>query len=168
MSALTHPSRARGGPRAVRRGGVVVLLAGLAAAAVGGAAATLGTGGSSSAATTTSRTVTVSQGVVQETVSGSGNLTALHDSSLNFDQAGEITKVYVSEGEHVTEGEALLRLQPTDTTADVTWIRAPFSGTVASLGVAKGDQVTRSTGGSTDSTAASSSSSSRPTTSTSP
>ena len=145
MSAIPHPGRARSRPRTVKRGGVVVVLAGLAAASVGGAAATLGTGGSSTAATTTSRTVTVSNGVVQETVSGSGNLAALHDSSLNFDEAGEITKVYVKAGQHVTEGEALLRLQPTDTSADVTWLRAPYSGTVASLGVAKGDQVTGTT-----------------------
>ncbi|WP_084286358.1 efflux RND transporter periplasmic adaptor subunit [Solirubrobacter soli] len=127
-----------------------VAMAAVAAVAVGGAATVVG-GGSSSAATTTSRTVTVKRGVVQETVSGSGNLEAVKQSDLSFDQAGEITRVYVSEGEHVDAGEALLRLQPTDETQGVTWIRAPFSGTVASLGVAKGDIVSGS--GSTDSTA---------------
>jgi multidrug efflux pump subunit AcrA (membrane-fusion protein) len=127
-----------------------VAMAALAAVAVGGAATAVG-GGSSSAATTTSRTVTVKRGVVQSTVSGSGNLEAVKQSDLSFDLAGEITKVYVKAGEKVSEGEALARLQPTDTTEDITWLRAPFSGTIASAGVAKGDTVGATT---TDSTAA--------------
>ena len=110
-----------------------VAMAALAAVAVGGAATVVG-GGSSSAATTTSRTVTVKRGVVQSTVSGSGNLAAVKQSDLSFDLAGDITKVYVREGEKVSEGEALARLEPTDTTEDITWLRAPFSGTIAGVG----------------------------------
>jgi multidrug efflux pump subunit AcrA (membrane-fusion protein) len=128
-----------------------VAMAAVAAVAVGGAATAVG-GGSSSAATTTTRTVTVKRGVVQSTVSGSGNLEAVKQSDLAFDVAGEITKVYVSEGEKVTEGEALARIDPTDDTEDITWLRAPFSGTIASVGVAKGDTVGDATA--TDSAAA--------------
>ena len=84
-----------------------VAMAAIAAVAVGGAATVVG-GGSSRAATTTSRTVTVKNGVVQATVSGSGNLEAVKQSDLSFDLAGEITKVYVKEGEKVSEGDVLV------------------------------------------------------------
>jgi multidrug efflux pump subunit AcrA (membrane-fusion protein) len=95
----------------------------------------------SPSATTTSRTVTVKQGVVQATVSGSGNLASTKQEDLSFTRAGEITKVYVSEGDHVTEGQALARLDPTDTTVSTRWLRAPYSGTIATVGVAVGDTV---------------------------
>jgi multidrug efflux pump subunit AcrA (membrane-fusion protein) len=135
LTAISEPLPRR------RRGRPVLtaVLAVVAAASVGGAAATLG--GDRAVATTTSRTVTVKRGVVQETVSGSGNLAAVTQNTLSFDAAGEITKVYVGAGDKVTKGEALARLQPTDTTQDVTWIRAPYDGTVASIDYAVGDTV---------------------------
>jgi multidrug efflux pump subunit AcrA (membrane-fusion protein) len=144
---MTEPAGGRMSPRVVmhlRRTRLAYFLAIVAAASVAGAAALVG-GGDGATAMTTSRTVTVSNGVVQSTVSGSGNLAPLKQSELSFDQAGEITRVYVAEGEHVDAGEALLRLQPADETQAVTWIRAPFSGTVASLGVEQGDTVAGAT-----------------------
>ncbi len=159
MSAMTEPVRGRGAPRFtqhLRRSRLAYVLAAVAAVAVGGAATAVG-GGGSTAATTTSRTVAVASGVVQSTVSGSGNLAAVKQSDLSFGLAGEITKVYVKDGEKVTEGQVLARLAPTDTTEDITWLRAPFDGTIASIGIAKGDTVsgTSSTSASTDGAAAS-------------
>jgi multidrug efflux pump subunit AcrA (membrane-fusion protein) len=154
---LTEPVRGRGAPRIIlhlRRMRLAYGLTAVAALAVAGAATAAGAGGGSSAAATTSRTVTVAQGVVQSTVSGSGNLEAVTQSDLSFDLAGEITRVYVKAGEKVTEGQALLRLQPTDTTEAITWIRAPYSGTIASVGVATGDIVGGTTASTTDATAA--------------
>lgn len=156
MSAISNPlpgvgrrTRSRGRPV------VVATLAVLAAAAVGGAATTVVKDGTTGAATTTSRTVTVSSGVVQTTVSGSGNLEAVHQRSLSFDTAGTVDKLYVKAGDKITEGHALARLIPTDTTQATTWLRAPYSGTVSSVGVAVGDVVS---GTSSDAAAASSTS----------
>jgi macrolide-specific efflux system membrane fusion protein len=136
-----------------------VAMAALAAVAVGGAATVVGSG-NSKAATTTSRTVTVKRGVVQSTVSGSGNLTAVKQSDLSFDLAGEITKVYVKAGDKVSEGDALARIVPTDTSEAITWLRAPFDGVIASVGIADGDTVAGTTSTSTSASAATSTSTS--------
>jgi multidrug efflux pump subunit AcrA (membrane-fusion protein) len=97
---------------------------------------------SDSSASATTRTVTVTKGVVQSTVSGSGNLTAATQQELTFTRTGTVTKVYVNAGDHVTEGEALARLDPSDASLAVRWLRAPFTGTIAAVGVSVGATVT--------------------------
>ena len=47
--------------------------------------------GSPAASSTHERTVTVARGVVQSTVSGSGNLAPANQLDLDFDTSGEIT-----------------------------------------------------------------------------
>jgi multidrug efflux pump subunit AcrA (membrane-fusion protein) len=58
------------------------------------------------------RTVTVQRGVVQTTVSGSGNLAAGSQTSLNFKTSGTLAQVYVKAGQHVYDGQLLARLDP--------------------------------------------------------
>jgi macrolide-specific efflux system membrane fusion protein len=141
LTSLALPRSTRG--RRLARSRLPVALAVLAGAAVFGAASTARS--ASPPATSTSRTATVAQGVVQSTVSGSGNLEPATQQDLSFSTAGEITKVYVAEGDHVSEGQALARLQPTDTSLATTWLRAPVPGTIATIGVAVGDTVSGTT-----------------------
>jgi multidrug efflux pump subunit AcrA (membrane-fusion protein) len=56
--------------------------------------------------------VTVGRGVVQSTVSASGNLVAANQSDVNFRVGGELAQVYVHTGEHVLEGRLLAELNP--------------------------------------------------------
>ena len=49
------------------------------------------------------RTVTVAKGVIESVVSGSGNLEPAKQTDVNFATSGEITKIYVSEGDHVSD-----------------------------------------------------------------
>ncbi|HWK28407.1 MAG TPA: HlyD family efflux transporter periplasmic adaptor subunit [Solirubrobacter sp.] len=144
MSAITQSLPFRG--RSRRRGhpAALVALVALAGAAVAGAAASLASGGTDAPATV-SRTATVSRGVVQSTVSGSGNLEVTNRRDLSFSTAGEIEKVYVAAGDKVTQGQALARLDPTDDSLDTTYLRAPFSGTVATVNIAVGDAVSGAT-----------------------
>jgi multidrug efflux pump subunit AcrA (membrane-fusion protein) len=58
------------------------------------------------------RTATVGRGVVQSTVSASGALAAVGESSVNFKTAGTLAAVYVHVGEHVLEGRLLAELNP--------------------------------------------------------
>ncbi|MFI5009823.1 MAG: efflux RND transporter periplasmic adaptor subunit, partial [Solirubrobacterales bacterium] len=61
---------------------------------------------------TQSRVVTVGRGVVQSTVSASGNLVAANQTDVNFRVGGELAQVYVHTGEHVLEGRLLAELNP--------------------------------------------------------
>ena len=56
------------------------------------------------------RIVTVSQGVVQSIVSGSGNLEPANQLDVNFGTSGQITKIYVEEGDHVSKGDLLAKV----------------------------------------------------------
>src|SRR5215468_4160867 len=80
----------------------------VAAAAV--VVAVLVVGGSPAASSTRERTVTVARGVVQSTVSGSGNLAPANQSEVDFGTSGTVTKIYVHEGEHVGEDEVLAKI----------------------------------------------------------
>jgi macrolide-specific efflux system membrane fusion protein len=56
------------------------------------------------------REVTVARGVVQSTVSGSGNLEPATELDLSFGTSGTVTAVYVEAGDDVVEGQVLARL----------------------------------------------------------
>jgi multidrug efflux pump subunit AcrA (membrane-fusion protein) len=66
--------------------------------------------GSSPATLVSERTVTVSRGVIQTVVSGSGNLEPARQVDVDFATSGKITKVYVEAGAHVSKDELLARL----------------------------------------------------------
>ena len=86
-----------------------VALATLAAAAVVGAVVVVGSPATSSAQ---ERTVTVARGVIQSTVSGSGNLEPANEADVDFATSGEITHIYVKAGQHVVRDELLAKIDP--------------------------------------------------------
>jgi multidrug efflux pump subunit AcrA (membrane-fusion protein) len=71
----------------------------------------------SSGSTTTGRTetetVAAEDGVVQTSVTGSGNVAAGVDDDVDFATSGTLKHVYVHEGEHVKKGQILATLSPT-------------------------------------------------------
>jgi macrolide-specific efflux system membrane fusion protein len=85
-----------------------VLLALATAGAV--AAAVLVVGGPSSGAQVSERTVTVSKGVIQAVVSGSGNVEPSKQQDVDFATSGQVTKIYVHEGERLAKGDLIARV----------------------------------------------------------
>jgi multidrug efflux pump subunit AcrA (membrane-fusion protein) len=84
-------------------------LAALVAAAIVVAVLVVGSPAASSAQ---ERTATVERGVIQSTASGSGNLEPANQADVDFATSGEITHIYVKEGQHVSEDEILAKLDP--------------------------------------------------------
>jgi multidrug efflux pump subunit AcrA (membrane-fusion protein) len=118
----------------------------LAAAAIVVAVLVIGSPSTSSGAQ--ERTVTVARGVVQSTVSGSGNLSPANQLELNFGASGEITNIYVKEGEHVGENQVLAKIDDSAAKVDVAQAQADLQSAQDTL-----DQV-ESSGSSTSSAAA--------------
>jgi multidrug efflux pump subunit AcrA (membrane-fusion protein) len=119
-----------------RASGLVYALGALCAGAI--VAAVLVVGPASGSTTTVTRTATVAQGVVQSTVSGSGNLQAASQLNLGFKTSGTVTNIYVSQGEHVTEGQLLATLDPQN--AEVTLEQAKASLLSAEANLAKEEE----------------------------
>ncbi len=66
-----------------------------------------------SSARTSREVVTAEAGVVQSTVTGSGNIAAGTDDTVNFNTSGTLQDVYVHVGQHVNGGQLLADLDPT-------------------------------------------------------
>jgi multidrug efflux pump subunit AcrA (membrane-fusion protein) len=66
-----------------------------------------------SSARTSRQVLTAEQGVVQSTVTGSGNIAAGTDVNVNFNTSGTLQDVYVHVGQHVKAGQLLADLDPT-------------------------------------------------------
>ena len=66
-----------------------------------------------SSARTSKEVVTAATGVVQSTVTGTGNVEAGTDVDVNFKTSGTLQHVYVSQGQHVNNGQLLATLDPT-------------------------------------------------------
>ncbi len=110
MRAL--PRRARAHPWLA--GGVaVVVLAG------GGSAGYFLTRSDKAAAATTTTTETVATGTVRQSVSATGTLAPASEENLNFSVSGEVTKVAVSEGQHVKKGQTLATIDSASLSATV-------------------------------------------------
>jgi multidrug efflux pump subunit AcrA (membrane-fusion protein) len=109
----------------------VYLLGALCAGAITAAALVVGPASGSQA--TVTRTATVARGVVQSTVSGSGNLQAASQLDLGFKTAGTVTAVYVKAGEHVTQGQLLATLDPQDAEVTLEQAKAALQSAEASL-----------------------------------
>ncbi len=75
-------------------------------------AAILLVGPASGSTTAVTRTAKAAEGVVQSTVSGSGNLQPASQLNLGFKTSGTVTKIYVTQGEYVTEGKLIAELNP--------------------------------------------------------
>jgi multidrug efflux pump subunit AcrA (membrane-fusion protein) len=69
-------------------------------------------GAPTSSARTSTQILTAEKGVIQSTVTGTGNVAAGTDLSLNFQTSGTLSKVYVKAGQHVTKGQLLAALDP--------------------------------------------------------
>jgi macrolide-specific efflux system membrane fusion protein len=102
--------------------------------------------GSQSAVT---RTATAAQGVVQSTVSGSGNLAAASQLDLGFKTSGTVTNIYVSQGQHVTEGQLLATLNPESAEVALEQSRATLQSAIANLAQEEENDGETSTGQST-------------------
>jgi multidrug efflux pump subunit AcrA (membrane-fusion protein) len=66
-----------------------------------------------SSARTSTQVVTAEKGIVQSTVSGSGNVQAGTDVNANFQASGTLSNVYVKVGQHVDKGQLLATLDST-------------------------------------------------------
>ncbi|MDE3132806.1 MAG: HlyD family efflux transporter periplasmic adaptor subunit [Acidobacteriota bacterium] len=89
----------------------IILLAGVAAAVVIFGITQLGTS-TASASRTSKQDVTAENGVVQSTVSGSGEVEPGVDDTLNFGTSGTLQSVDVKVGQHVKKGQLIATLDP--------------------------------------------------------
>jgi multidrug efflux pump subunit AcrA (membrane-fusion protein) len=105
------------------------------------------------------RIATVQRGVVQSTVSGTGNVEAASQLNLGFKTSGTVTHIYVKQGQHVTKGQLLATVDPQS--AEVTLEQARASLQSAEANIAKAEE-----GGEASSTQASSASGAGATTAT--
>jgi multidrug efflux pump subunit AcrA (membrane-fusion protein) len=110
---------------------LVYLLGALCAGAI--VAAVLVVGPASGSQATVTRTATVARGVVQSTVSGSGNLQAASQLDLGFKTGGTVTAIYVTQGQHVTQGQLLATLDPQSVEVTLEQAKASLLSAEANL-----------------------------------
>jgi multidrug efflux pump subunit AcrA (membrane-fusion protein) len=96
-------------------------------------AAVLVVGPASGSTAATGRVITVGAGVVQSTVSGSGNIQATTQLDLGFKTSGVVTEIYVHQGQHVTEGQLLAELNPDSAEVTLEQARAALQAAEANL-----------------------------------
>jgi multidrug efflux pump subunit AcrA (membrane-fusion protein) len=114
-------------------------------------------GDASTATAQSRRTATVARGVVQSTVSGSGNLQAADELDLGFKTSGVVTRIYVKQGQHVSTGQLLAAVDPQS--AEVTLEQAKASLLDAEASLATDEETDDGSSSSSASVAASSSTS---------
>lgn len=106
----------------------------LGLAALGAAvAAYLVVGPPSQSTASATRIVTAQTGVVASTVSGSGNVEAAKQLDLGFKTSGVVSRIYVSQGQHVVEGKLLAELDPESAEVTLEQSRATLKTAEASL-----------------------------------
>jgi multidrug efflux pump subunit AcrA (membrane-fusion protein) len=132
-------------------------LAALAAAAIVVAVLVVGSPAASSAQ---ERTATVERGVIQSTVSGSGNLEPANQTDVDFATSGEITHIYVKEGQHVSRDDILAKVDPAAANVDLAQAEADLQSAQDALVQAETPTTTTTTAQSSGSKGASSGSSS--------
>jgi membrane fusion protein, macrolide-specific efflux system len=103
-------------------------------------------GPSSRSASVQSRIVTAKRGVVQSTVSGSGNIAASHELDLGFKTSGVVQRILVHAGQHVVSGQLLAELDPESAEVSLAQARASLQSAEASLAQAEEDEGETSTG----------------------
>jgi multidrug efflux pump subunit AcrA (membrane-fusion protein) len=87
---------------------------------------------------TQTRVVTAQRGVVQSTVSGSGNLAAASQLDLGFKTSGTVSAIDVTQGQRVTQGQLLATLDPQS--AEVTLEQAKASLQLAEADLAREEE----------------------------
>ncbi|HEY1835041.1 MAG TPA: biotin/lipoyl-binding protein [Solirubrobacteraceae bacterium] len=124
---------------------LVYALGALCVAAI--AIAFLVVGPASRSASAESRVVTAQRGVVQSTVSGSGNVAAASELDLGFETSGVVEHIYVRAGEHVVAGQLLAALDPEDAEVSLEQARAALQGAEATLAQDEEDESESETSG---------------------
>ncbi|NUR93660.1 MAG: HlyD family efflux transporter periplasmic adaptor subunit [Kribbellaceae bacterium] len=84
-------------------------------------------GGSTPAAASSTRTGTVAQGTVTETVTASGTVASANVMNHNFVTAGTVTSISVALGQKVTKGQVLAKVDDTETAAALTTAKENLS-----------------------------------------
>jgi len=79
------------------------------------------------------RTAKVVEGVVQSTVSGSGNIEPSSQLNLGFKTSGTVTNIYAHQGQLVTQGQLLATLDPQSTEVALEQARAALMAAEAIL-----------------------------------
>jgi multidrug efflux pump subunit AcrA (membrane-fusion protein) len=79
------------------------------------------------------RTTTVRRGVVQSTVSGSGNIQSASQLNLGFKTSGTVTHIYVKRGQQVAQGQLLATLDSKGAEVTLEQSRAQLKSAEASL-----------------------------------
>ena len=95
--------------------------------------AILAVGPSSHSSGQTTRTATAKRGVVQSTVSGSGNVRSATELDLGFKTSGTVTHIYVKQGQQVTKGQLLATLDPQSAEVTLEQAKANLQSAEASL-----------------------------------
>jgi multidrug efflux pump subunit AcrA (membrane-fusion protein) len=90
-------------------------------------------GPAGSSTTSETRLATVERGVVQSTVSASGNLAPISESDLNFKTSGILTGLYVAAGQHVSKGQLLAQIDSTSASVALQEAEANLEAAQAKL-----------------------------------
>ena len=93
-------------------------------------------GSSSASASGVARTVTVSRGTVESSVSASGNISTAESASPAFATSGTLTALTVSVGSQVKKGQVLGRISATDAKSTLASARATLATDQATLATA--------------------------------
>jgi multidrug efflux pump subunit AcrA (membrane-fusion protein) len=125
-------------------------------------AAFLVVGPASESQSTVTRTATAARGVVQSTVSGSGNLQASSQLDLGFKTSGTVTNIYVTQGQHVTQGKLLATLDPQSAEVTLEQARASLQSAIANLAQTEENDGETSTGQSSAGSGASEATTAKP------
>ncbi|HEX3511350.1 MAG TPA: biotin/lipoyl-binding protein [Solirubrobacteraceae bacterium] len=120
------------------------LLAALCIAAIVLAITAIGPASQSSGQS--ARTTTVKRGVVQSTVSGSGNIESADQLDLGFKTSGTVTHIYVANGQHVTQGQLLAAVDPTNAELALEQAKATLQSAEANLAKEEEDEGETTTG----------------------
>lgn len=81
----------------------------------------------------TTRTATAKRGIVQSTVSGSGNVQSANQLDLGFKTSGTVTHIYVKQDQHVTEGQLLATVDPQSAEVTLEQAKATLQSAEANL-----------------------------------
>ncbi|MFZ0383302.1 MAG: HlyD family efflux transporter periplasmic adaptor subunit, partial [Solirubrobacteraceae bacterium] len=154
--------------RSPRAGGRLLLYALAVVAIVVAVLAITEIGPPTSSARTSKEIVTAEQGVVQSSVSGTGNIAAGTDDTVNFNTSGTLQDVYVHVGQHVNSGQLLADLDPTAAQLTLDQAKASLTAAQDNLNCVEGETSYCGSGGSGSTGSGSTGSGSSSTTSYSP
>jgi len=128
------------------------LLAAIATAAIVLGVSSLGAPATSSARTS-KEVVAAADGVVQNTVSGSGNVEPGVEDEVNFETSGTLTSVRVKVGQHVKKGQLLGTLDASSAELTLAGARATLTSAEDQLTSAQDDESSKDSSASTSTSA---------------